>query len=143
MSIYQRSETLRSRALLESPSTKHAKNVTRTNHSARRARGKLKDCIYKLKMRSHIYSLSGCFWFGFSTHLILTRAFTEQVPLFSTSLQLGTIFQKTKLVSFIADWLNKDRQWKYTPDTYIAYHFLYFFSLSSSTKVVLIGHFHS
>lgn len=78
-----------SRALLEGPSTKHAKNVTRTNHSERLARQKLKDCIYKQKMNTHIYSLSSCFWFGFSALLILIKAFTKEVPLCSTSNQFG------------------------------------------------------
>lgn len=84
-----------SRALLESPSTKHAKNVTRTNHSERLARQKLKDCIYKQKMNTHIYSLSSCFWFGFSALLILIKAFTKEVPLCSTSNQLIKVESRT------------------------------------------------
>lgn len=91
MSISQRFEPSRSRALLESPSTKHAKNVTRTNHGAWSARQKLKDCIYKQKMSIHIYSLSCRFWFGFSAHLILIKAFTKQVALRSVSIQRGPV----------------------------------------------------
>ena len=59
------------RALLESLSIKHVKNVTRANHSAQLAGQKLKDCIYKQKMDTHIYNLSSCIWLDFA----LLRAF--------------------------------------------------------------------
>ena len=64
----------RRRALLESPSTKHAKNVTRTNHSAQWAGQKLKSCIYKQKMDTHFTTYQVVSGSAF----LLTKAFTKK-----------------------------------------------------------------